>query len=121
MNEVHPTAIFVFGSNLAGRHGKGAALFAKRHYGAIQGQGIGLQGRSYAIPTKDYHLQPLPLTVIHKFCMTFWLFASANRNMEFLITPVGCGLAGYRSQREEIRRFFEPLLPNCTYSREWEE
>ena len=46
--------IFVFGSNLAGRHGKGAALHAKLHYGAIVGRGVGRQGNSYAIPTKDY-------------------------------------------------------------------
>lgn len=53
--------IFVFGSNLAGRHGKGAALYARQHYGAIYGQGVGRQGNSYAIPTKDGKLNPLPL------------------------------------------------------------
>ena len=56
--------IFVFGSNLAGRHGKGAALYAKKHHGAIYGQGYGLQGRSFAIPTKDYNLKTLPLWCI---------------------------------------------------------
>jgi len=53
--------IFVFGSNLAGRHGKGAALHARKHYGAIYGQGWGRQGNSYAIPTKDSKLKTVPL------------------------------------------------------------
>jgi len=53
--------VFVFGSNLAGRHGRGAALYALKHYGAVYGEGIGLQGNSYAIPTKDRHLNVLTL------------------------------------------------------------
>jgi len=60
-------AVFVFGSNLAGRHGKGAALYARQRRGAIYGQGeglLGLQGRSYAIPTKDAMIRTLPLAAI---------------------------------------------------------
>lgn len=90
------TEIFVFGSNLAGRHGKGAALFAKKNHGAIYGVGRGLQGNSYAIPTKDHNLKTLPLSEISFFVHTFLLFAKENSDMIFNVTPIGCGLAGYR-------------------------
>ena len=66
------TQIFVFGSNLAGRHGKGAALWARKHHGAIYGQGEGLQGTSYAIPTKDERLNPLTLDQIKNTLTNFW-------------------------------------------------
>lgn len=67
--------IFVFGSNLAGRHGKGAALFARRNHGAIYGQGVGRQGNSYAIPTKDAKLRTLPLVTIHEHVGDFIVYA----------------------------------------------
>ena len=88
--------IFVFGSNLAGRHGKGAALFAKQRHGAVYGQGEGLQGTSYAIPTKDANLRPLPLKCIAGFVFDFQLFAAGNQSLQFQVTPIGCGLAGYK-------------------------
>jgi hypothetical protein len=66
--------IFVFGSNLAGRHGKGAALYARQHHGAIYGQGVGLQGSSYAIPAKDEHLRSLPLEAIRRHVDDFKRF-----------------------------------------------
>jgi len=87
--------IFVFGSNLAGRHGKGAALTAKRYYGAIQGQGIGLQGQSYGIPTKDAFLRVLPISEITKYVDQFLDFSNNHSELEFNVTPIGCGLAGY--------------------------
>ena len=87
--------IFVFGSNLAGRHGKGAALEAKRKHGAIYGQGVGLQGRSYAIPTKDAKLAPLSLGEIKTHVEQFLQFAKDNPQHVFIVTPIGCGLAGY--------------------------
>jgi hypothetical protein len=89
-------AIFVFGSNLAGRHGKGAALFAKQNHGAIYGQGYGLQGSSFAIPTKDGKLKTLPLTEIQKYVTMFIEFAEDHPLMTFQLTPIGCGLAGYK-------------------------
>lgn len=88
--------IFVFGSNLAGRHGKGAALYALQHRGAQYGQGIGLQGLSYAIPTKDEHLRSLPLAEIGRFVEQFLTFAKEHPKLQFEVTPIGCGLAGYR-------------------------
>jgi hypothetical protein len=87
--------VFVFGSNLAGRHGKGAALTARQLHGAIYGQGVGLQGRSYAIPTKDAQLQTLPLDVIKAHVREFIAFAVEHDELTFNLTRIGCGLAGY--------------------------
>lgn len=87
--------IFVFGSNLAGRHGKGAALHAQKFYGAIYGQGVGPQGQSYAIPTKCHYLQPLPLEVIARHVADFLTYARNNPELRFYLTPIGCGLAGF--------------------------
>src|SRR4051794_5875036 len=87
--------VFVFGSNLAGRHGKGAALWAVKHRGAVYGQGEGLQGNSYAIPTKDEKLRPLPLEEIEVYVKRFLTFTSIAVNLNFHVTPIGCGHAGY--------------------------
>lgn len=103
--------IFVFGSNLAGRHGKGAALYARKNYGAIYGQGEGLQGQSYAIPTKDENLRTLSLFHIEKFVNRFNRFAEDHPEFIFQVTPIGCGLAGYKP--EQIAPFFENSPFNC--------
>jgi hypothetical protein len=87
--------IFVFGSNLAGRHGKGAALFAVMQRGAVPGQGVGRMGNSYGIPTKDEALKPLPLEVIAEFASRFVDYARQHPDDVFELTPIGCGLAGY--------------------------
>lgn len=100
--------IFVFGSNLAGRHGKGAALQARK-FGAIYGQGIGRQGQTYAIPTKNKYLQTLPLTIIKQYLIEFVEYAKQHPELEFLLTPVGTGLAGYSIQDLES---ILPTLPN---------
>ena len=93
------TAIFVFGSNQAGRHGKGAALYARLERGAIYGQGEGLQGQSYAIPTKGRALDRLPLAQIEQHVGRFLAFAEAHPELTFEVTPIGCGLAGYRPEQ----------------------
>lgn len=100
-----PGEVFVFGSNLAGRHGKGAALDAVRQWGAVRGRGIGLQGRAYAIPTKDAKLVPLPLIEIAKHVRVFLAFARENPFTLFRVTAVGTGLAGYTA--EDIAPMFE--------------
>ncbi len=88
--------IFVFGSNLAGRHGKGAALDARKKHGAIYGVGVGLQGNAYAIPTKDEHIRTLPLERIKPYVDEFLHFAKMTQNtMTFNVVAIGCGLAGY--------------------------
>lgn len=95
--------IFVFGSNLAGRHGKGAALHARQHYGAKNGQGEGRHGNSYAIPTKRTPWETLPLDVISGHVATFkryaWLRQKMHLEEQFLLTPIGCGLAGYTPEQ----------------------
>lgn len=106
------TEIFVFGSNEAGRHGKGAALDARKHHGAIYGQGEGLQGHSYAIPTKDAHLYTLPLRVIETYVARFKAFAESRPDLRFKVTAIGCGLAGYRPA--EIAPMFANAPANCT-------
>jgi hypothetical protein len=100
--------IFVFGSNLMGRHGKGAAAFARTYCGAIYGDATGLQGRSYAIPTKDRHLRSLPLGTIQECVHEFVDFARASPDMSFYVTEIGCGLAGYSP--EDIAPMFEDCL-----------
>jgi len=88
--------IFVFGSNYAGCHGKGAALDAVRKFGAINGQGTGLMGRSYGIATKDRNLNVLPLSSIQAQIRKFYEFAFHHPALIFIVTPIGCGLAGYK-------------------------
>lgn len=104
--------IFVFGSNLAGRHGKGAAKYAVEHYGAQYGVGVGLQGDSYAIPTKDKFLNPLSLKQINYYVDLFIKFAGKqafnNSDMVFKVMPIGTGLAGYKI--EDIAPMFKAAL-----------
>jgi hypothetical protein len=90
------SAIFVFGSNRRGRHGKGAALEARRRWGAVYGQGEGRQGLSYAIPTKGTRMETLTLTEINQAVFRFILYAEDHPELSFEVTAIGCGLAGYR-------------------------
>lgn len=87
--------IFVFGSNLSGIHGAGAAKFAHEVHGAQIGVGEGLTGNSYALPTCDYDIVPLPLASIKQHVERFLLSARANPGLQYQVTRVGCGLAGY--------------------------
>lgn len=87
--------VFVFGSNLAGRHGKGAAHYAKHNKGATKEVVEGLSGSSYAIPTKDENLDTLGLDAIQKSVERFVDYTKTS-GRKFLITPIGTGLAGYR-------------------------
>lgn len=102
--------IFVFGSNLAGRHGKGAALFARQHHGAIYGQGEGLQGSSYAIPTKFGDLRTMPVGLIYEHVRIFLRFALLRPDLTFQLTPIGCGLASYKPK--DIAPMFEGAPTN---------
>jgi hypothetical protein len=94
-DDLAPDEIFVFGSNLAGIHGAGAARTAALSFGAVHGKGVGLNGRSYAIPTKDHNIATLPLYAIREFVELFLAYASAKPELKFIVTPIGCGLAGY--------------------------
>lgn len=103
--------IFVFGSNLAGRHGLGAARRAHEKYGAMMGIGVGPVGDSYAIPTKDAQLNVLPLETIKKYVNIFLEYARLNPQLDFYVTKIGCGLAGY--SEEEIAPLFSQAPINC--------
>jgi hypothetical protein len=94
ITQLNANEIFVFGSNLSGYHAGGAARTAMK-WGAQWGQEKGLQGQTYAIPTKDYILKTLPIEKIKPFVDGFIIFAKKNQNLTFLITEIGCGLAGY--------------------------
>lgn len=109
--------VFVFGSNLAGRHGKGAALCAMKDHGAIYGRGIGPQGHSYAIPTKDGSLVTLPLFTINLYVDVFKRFALERPEKTFNVTRIGCGLAGYTDS--DIAPMFMDAPINCNLPEGW--
>ena len=92
--------IFVFGSNLAGMHGGGAARIARLHFGAVMGKGVGLQGQSYAIPTMQGGVE-----TIRPYVEEFIIFAHQHPELHFLVTPIGCGIAGFEA--EDIAPLFE--------------
>ena len=87
--------IFVFGSNLAGKHNGGGAKIALEKFGAIYGEGVGIQGQSYAIPTLDANFKKIDLTEIRFYIDMFFQFAYNHPQYEFLVTKIGCGIAGY--------------------------
>lgn len=109
--------IFVFGSNLRGRHGLGAAKFALDHRGAVEGQGKGRQGQSYAIATKTWAIKTLPLEWIEKYTKIFIVYAREHPELRFEVTPIGTGLAGYKP--EEIAPFFGEAPENCDLPDGW--
>ena len=95
--------IFVFGSNLAGQHGGGAARIAYEKFGAIYGQGVGLQGQSYAIPTMQGGVE-----TIVPYVEEFIQFVKEHPELFFYITRIGCGIAGFKD--EEIAPLFKEAL-----------
>ncbi len=111
--------IFVFGSNLAGRHGRGAALWARHYAGAVYGVGEGRQGESYAIPTKGYRMETLPLDQIALHVESFLAYARHTPSRDFRLTPVGCGLAGY--QPSDIAPMFKDAPPNVLMPDEFKD
>lgn len=110
-------SVFVFGSNLAGRHGKGAALYARQHHGAIYGRGKGMQGQSYAIPTKDHNLHTLSLYEINFSVEQFIRFAARHPDIQFQVTAISCGLAGYKPG--QIAPMFRSAPSNCILPEEF--
>ena len=107
-NSLKDNEIFVFGSNLAGRHGAGAAKLAADKFGAEMGIGEGLTGRCYAFPTKDEYIQTLPLSSIINSAEKLFEVVKNNSDKKFIITAVGCGLAGYTAN--EIAPIFERFI-----------
>ncbi len=116
----NPNHIFVFGSNTEGRHGKGAALHARKVYGAIYGRMVGLQGRSYAIMTKNLRvgLRSVPLDQIKYQLDNLKEFAELRPNLTFFCTKIGTGLAGYTEQ--EIKALFDAITwPKNVVTPDW--
>lgn len=95
--------IFVFGSNLEGLHGGGAALLAYERFGAVWGQGTGLQGKSYGIPTMHGGID-----AIAPYVDEFIAFAREHRELKFLVTEIGCGIAGFTV--EEMAPLFKDAM-----------
>jgi hypothetical protein len=112
--------IFVFGSNLAGRHGLGAAKYAREKLGAEYGVGEGPTGQCYALPTKDENIKTRSLEDIEDSIVKFLAYADMTNSI-FKVTPIGCGLAGYKVQ--QIRGIFlKYYIPdNVVFSKEWFE
>lgn len=113
ISALKPNEIFVFGSNLAGMHGGGAARAAHLHFGALMGVGVGPQGQSYAIPTMQGGVE-----TIRPYVDEFILYARQHPELTFLVTPIGCGIAGFSP--EEIAPLFQEAieignihLPEC--------
>lgn len=111
--------IFVFGSNLAGIHGAGSALEARRYYGALQTRGEGLQGSSYAIPTKGRDLRSLSLVEIRRYVQEFLKFAKNHPEMQFRVVRIGCGLAGYTD--DDMAPLFRDATGNVILPKEFED
>lgn len=103
ISELKPNEIFVFGSNLAGSHGGGAARLAYDRFGAIWGQGVGLQGQSYGIPTMHGGVD-----AIKPYVDEFIEFAKAHPEYKFLVTKIGCGIAGFTTR--EMAPLFQDAL-----------
>ena len=102
ITELKENEIFVFGSNLQGMHGGGAARLAYEKFGAIWGQGVGLQGQSYGIPTMHGGVD-----VIKPYVDEFIEFAKSHPELTFLVTRIGCGIAGFRDEE------MAPLFKEC--------
>ena len=100
ITHLQPDEIFVFGSNLKGLHGGGAAYIAYRKFGAIMGQGVGLQGQSYGIPTMQGGVE-----TIRPYVDEFIQFAKEHPHLTFLVTRIGCGIAGFDD--DDIAPLFE--------------
>ena len=93
IKELKADEVFVFGSNLAGMHGGGAAYVAFRQFGAVMGCGVGLSGQSYAIPTMQGGVE-----TIEPYVTEFIAFAKAHPELFFFVTRIGCGIAGFRDK-----------------------
>ena len=110
--------VFVFGSNLLGIHGAGAALFAKRNHGAVQGVGEGLRGNSYALPTKKTPYVYMGLEDVRGHVETFKAHARANPAINYQVTAVGTGRAGFSVA--QIGPMFSDAPDNCELCVEFE-
>lgn len=103
ITDLKPDEVFVFGSNLAGMHGGGAARVAFRQFGAVMGCGVGLRGQSYAIPTMQGGVE-----TIKPYVDGFIAFAKSHPELFFYVTRIGCGIAGFKDK--EIAPLFSAAM-----------
>lgn len=113
ITHLKPNQVFVFGSNADGNHAGGAARIAYEKFGAVWGQGDGLQGQSYAIDTMS------GWDALVTGVARFLVFARRNPHIEFLLTPIGTGIAGYRHER--VAPLFANAPSNVVLPPEWVE
>jgi hypothetical protein len=111
--------IFVFGSDVKGRHGKGAALTAVKKWSAIYGVAAGPTGQSYALPTMNLYFKPLPIIEIQKYTNIFLEYAKQHSELTFLVTRIGCGLAGFKDK--DICPLFKGHTDNVKLPLGWDE
>lgn len=109
--------VFVFGSNLGGYHGAGAAWEARKNWGAKLRVGEGRTGQSYALPTKDEYIKTRKLHEVSESVNRFKEYATNHPELTFLVTAVGCGLAGFTPQ--QIAPMFEGAPSNCVLPEEF--
>ena len=114
ISELKDNEIFVFGSNLAGAHGGGAAWLAFKQFGAVWGEGVGMYGQTYAIPTMQGGVKTIE-PYVDKFCEYVW----CHPELTFLVTRIGCGIAGFKD--EEIAPLFADLIDtdNVSLPQQW--
>lgn len=117
ITNLKPNQIFVFGSNLGGRHGKGAALLARVKFGAVYGVGEGFTGQTWAFPTLTADLSKVSLDSLLKSRERLYAACKENPTLEFLLTKVGCGLAGF--PEELMRDLFSMSPANLVLPSDW--
>ncbi len=113
VTELPEDTVFVFGSNMAGQHGSGAARVASQHFGAVEGVGRGWAGQSFAIPTLNEHIQQMPLSQIEHYVEDFKIYAKNHPKMKYFVTALGCGIAGYKVS--EIAPLFKGIYHNVIF------
>jgi hypothetical protein len=124
ITKLKPNEVFVFGSNLAGNHAGGAARLAHQKFGAVRGQGQGIAGQTYALPTLNENMRPLILDeyvnvvkTFPKYVRDFKDTAARLPALTFYLTKVGCGIAGFTE--EEIKPFFVDCPDNVIKPAGW--
>lgn len=118
ITKLEANQVLVFGSNLNGWHGGGAARQAKEKFGAVEGQAHGIQGQSYAIATLNKNMEKIRLSTIRRYLRDLAFYAKKHPKNEFLLTPIGTGIAGYSLQ--EIRSILPEFPANVTFAGKWE-
>lgn len=117
ITKLNPNERFVFGSNLAGNHAGGAARQAFEEFGAEWDVGEGLTGQCYAFPTMDRHFKPLSMSQFGKSRTNLYITASNHPELTFLLTKVGCGIAGF--DEIKVRRVFVNAPANIIKPEDW--